>query len=101
MTTVRDGFSPIYTGKFTWSSGVVSEDVHAKLNVDNAVHIDADHSDGVIRVIHDKSDGIDILEATDATTGCYHANRRQRRLSRRRGRGKRASDDAQVRHDQR
>ena len=53
-------------------SDEVSEDVgavHSALNVDNVVHIDADHADGVIRVRHIAANGVDILEATDEGSG--------------------------------
>ena len=69
MTTVREGGTPLYTGSTSWVTGVVSEDVHSALNVDDVVHIDADHADGVIRVRHIAANGVDILEATDKGSG--------------------------------
>ena len=77
MTTVREGGTPLYTGSTSWVTGVVSEDVHSALNVDEVVHIDADHADGVIRVRHIAANGVDILEATDKGRHTHHANRRQ------------------------
>ena len=60
MTTVSEGTAPVYTGTMHWETGEVSKDTHAALNVDDVVHIDADHPDGVIRVQHDAGDGVDI-----------------------------------------
>ena len=59
----------MYTGTMHWETGEVSKDTHAALNVDDVVHIDADHPDGVIRVQHDAGDGVDILEAKDKASG--------------------------------
>ena len=59
---------------------------HEKLVVDGgAVHIDADDSEHVIRIIHEKDDGVDILAAIDEETdtktvhidsgGTYHGDK--------------------------
>ena len=44
MTTVHEGATPVYTGVMSWETGEVSKDTHAKLNVDDVVHIDADQN---------------------------------------------------------
>ena len=54
------------TGSIWGGAGVVG---HEKLVVDGgAVHIDADDSEHVIRIIHEKDDGVDILAAIDEET---------------------------------
>ena len=69
MTTVRTGSLPVYTGALTFEPPAAASGVHQSLNVDDVVHIDADHSDGVIRVRHDKNASVDIFEATDKASG--------------------------------
>ena len=67
MTVVRAGGST-FTGTGTF--GDSEHTAHESINVDGgAVHIDADDSEHVLRVKHDKDDGVDILCAIDNTTG--------------------------------
>ena len=66
MTVVRAGGTPLYTGVPLSAKHTK----HDSVNVDQgAVHIDADHAEGVMRIQHDRNDGVDILSATDTATG--------------------------------
>ena len=66
MTVVRTGGTALFTGT---AIEVQEHTTHGSVNVDQgAVHIDADDDDHVIRIKHNKSDGVDILSAIDNTT---------------------------------
>ena len=66
MTVVRSGGTALFTGT---AVEVLEHTTHESVNVDHgAVHIDADDEDHVIRIKHDKSDGVDLLTAVDNTT---------------------------------
>ena len=65
MTIVYGSGESIFTG----TELDISDTKHDSINVDSGVvHIDGDHSDGVIRIKHTRGDGQDILIATDVTT---------------------------------
>ena len=69
MSNAREGVRPLYTGALTFAPDEKFQGVHSKINVDDVVHIDADHSDGVIRVLHDKTSTTDVFRASDKETG--------------------------------
>ena len=57
-----------YQGLTPVRTGVSPRKVHEQINVDNDVNIDADHSEGVIRVKHVKNNDVDVIRVTDKAT---------------------------------
>ncbi len=66
---VRIGGEPIFVGRVS-----PPDTEHSGIDVDGGrVHIDAHDPEHVIRVRHDKNDGVDILVAIDNATDSYTA----------------------------
>ena len=64
MVVTRQGDAPLYTG-----AAETKVAVHAALNVDNDVIIDAHDSTHVIRIEHVLNDGKDVIAAFDKQSG--------------------------------
>ena len=72
MTITRSGGTALFTG--TPLEGV-EHTKHLSVDVDQgAVHIDADDPEHVVRIKHDRNDGVDILTAIDNVTGTKSAH---------------------------
>ena len=71
MTVTRSDGAALYTG--TPLQGEHTK--HQSVSVDQgAVHIDADDPEHVLRIKHDRNDGVDILAAVDNATGTKTAH---------------------------
>ena len=72
MTITRSGGTALFTGT---PLEAAEHTKHRSVDVDQgAVHIDADDPEHVVRIKHDRNDGVDILTAVDNVSGTKSAH---------------------------